>query len=211
VSEAQPTPAQSAVAPEPAASPSPAGAPAKPITQGHGINREHSYGMIGLLSGGAGLGLSGSGEGGAGRNSGPKRFGSVGLPDAPFNTEAYQHISESGFSQARSSPLSTFSIDVDTASYSNVRRFLSDGTLPPKDAVRVEEMINYFDYGYGVPTNAEPFAMHTELARCPWNTKNYLARIGISTPKIQPDQRGKNLVVCWMSRVPWPAQKSCRC
>src|SRR5262245_29134017 len=78
-------------------------------------------------------------------------------PPPEHNTEAYDRIVDNAFLNAAQSPLSTFSIDVDTASYSNVRRFLQQGQLPPKDAVRIEEMINYFPYGYAPPTSDLPF------------------------------------------------------
>ena len=96
-----------------------------------------------------------------------------------FNTEAYDHIEESGLRRVANDPLSTFSIDVDTASYANVRRFLTDGALPPADAVRIEELINYFRFDYPQPTGDEPFSITTELAPCPWNAKHRLALIGI--------------------------------
>jgi Ca-activated chloride channel homolog len=101
-----------------------------------------------------------------------------------FNTEAYDHINENGFKKVGNDPLSTFSIDVDAASYSNVRRYLNEGTLPPAGAVRIEEMINYFRYDYQKPEGAEPFSINTELAACPWNPKHYLALIGLQGKKI---------------------------
>lgn len=82
--------------------------------------------------------------------------------------------------QTAANPVSTFSIDVDTGSYSNVRRFLSAGTLPPVDAVRVEELINYFRYDDPAPTNGQPFAVRTELAPTPWNNDSLLLRVGIA-------------------------------
>jgi Ca-activated chloride channel homolog len=112
-----------------------------------------------------------------------------------FNTEAYDHIEESGLRRVVNDPLSTFSIDVDTASYANVRRFLKDGALPPAGAVRIEELINYFRFDYPQPTGDEPFSITTELAPCPWNAKHRLALIGIrgrETPDKAPQAR--NLV-----------------
>jgi len=88
------------------------------------------------------------------------RFRGIRQPRAEFNTAAYDHIAENPFLDAKADPLSTFSIDVDTASYSNVRRFINEGSLPPKDAVRVEEMINYFTYDYPQPSDGKPFAVH---------------------------------------------------
>jgi Ca-activated chloride channel family protein len=96
-----------------------------------------------------------------------------------FNTEAYDSVEENGLRRVSSDPLSTFSIDVDTASYANVRRFLTGGSLPPAGAVRVEELINYFRFDYPQPRNSEPFSITTELAECPWNPAHRLALIGI--------------------------------
>ncbi|WP_299125685.1 VWA domain-containing protein [uncultured Winogradskyella sp.] len=95
------------------------------------------------------------------------------------NTEEYDRIYENAFKEAKQNPLSTFSIDVDNASYSNVRRFLNNNQLPPKDAVRIEEMINYFNYDYPQPTDKHPFSFSNEVADCPWNTEHKLVHIGI--------------------------------
>lgn len=103
------------------------------------------------------------------------------------NTENYTYLKESTFQNAKKSPLSTFSIDVDRASYSNVRRFLSQGQKPPVDAVRIEEMINYFTYDYPQPTAEIPFAVHTELSACPWNKENQLLHIGLQGKEIATD------------------------
>src|SRR5687768_9998001 len=94
-----------------------------------------------------------------------------------WNTEEYVAIEENIFREALKNPLSTFSIDVDAASYSNVRRFINNGQQPPKDAVRIEEMINYFDYDYDQPKGDEPFAIHTEISNAPWNSKHKLVHI----------------------------------
>lgn len=104
--------------------------------------------------------------------------------EAKFNTEEYGNIVENSFLAAVQNPLSTFSIDVDEAAYSNVRRFIQNGTLPPKGAVRLEEMINYFDYDYAPPQNDDPFAVHTEIAACPWNEKHRLVHIGLKGKEI---------------------------
>src|SRR2546428_490736 len=103
---------------------------------------------------------------------------------ADFNTEDYAPINENGYHLAEKDPLSTFSIDVDNASYSNVRRFLKKGQLPPKDAVRIEELINYFDYNYDGRTGNEPVAIHTEYTSCPWNTEHKLVKIDLQARKI---------------------------
>lgn len=97
----------------------------------------------------------------------------------PFNTEDYESIYENPFLLAGNQPVSTFSIDVDAASYSNVRRFLNEGRLPPKPAVRIEEMINYFHYDYPQPADGHPFSIVTELSVCPWNKGHHLLQIGI--------------------------------
>ncbi len=101
-----------------------------------------------------------------------------------YNREGYDHISENPFLTVADNPLSTFSIDVDAASYSNVRRILKSGQLPQEGAVRIEEMINYFSYQYAQPTGKDPFAVHTELAVCPWNVNHQLVLIGLQGKKI---------------------------
>lgn len=104
-----------------------------------------------------------------------------------FNTEDYSTINESGFKNVLINPLSTFSIDVDNASYSNIRRFINMGQLPPKDAVRIEEMINYFHYEYKEPTEGEPFSIITEYTDCPWNEGNKLLHVALQGKKIKKD------------------------
>jgi Ca-activated chloride channel family protein len=96
-----------------------------------------------------------------------------------FNTEAYERVSENPFLAATANPLSTFSIDVDTASYANVRRFLTGGQRPPKDAVRIEELLNYFRYDYPEPAGATPFSITTEAASCPWEPSHRLVLVGL--------------------------------
>jgi len=105
-----------------------------------------------------------------------------------FNTEGYSSISENGFRRVTDSPLSTFSIDVDNAAYSNVRRFINNGQLPPVDAVRIEEMINYFTYNYPEPTGEHPFSVYTEVASCPWNNKNLLLHVGLKGKSIDKSE-----------------------
>lgn len=111
------------------------------------------------------------------------------LQSGPSNTEEYSTIVENEFLNAFSNPLSTFSIDVDAASYSNVRRFIDAGQLPPKDAVRVEEFINYFDYDYPQPKDEDPFSLFTELGVCPWNENNYLLHVGIKGKELMDEER----------------------
>lgn len=116
------------------------------------------------------------------------------LPD-DLNTEEYGVVVEAGFVGVVGSPLSTFSIDVDTAAYSNVRRFLCDEELPPTDAVRIEELINYFDYDYPHPEADAPFGIVTEMADAPWAPGHQLVHIGLrSTPVATADLPPNNLV-----------------
>jgi Ca-activated chloride channel family protein len=112
------------------------------------------------------------------------------------NTEQYDHVAENPVHVALDSPVSTFSIDVDTGAYANVRRFLNAGALPPADAVRVEEMINYFDYDYAPPdSRATPFKVHTETSQAPWNPEHLLLRIGIKGYDVPAAERpAANLV-----------------
>jgi Ca-activated chloride channel family protein len=107
----------------------------------------------------------------------------------PFHTEAYARIDESEFQSVAQHPLSTFSVDVDTASYANVRRFLAENRLPPADAVRIEELVNYFPYGYEAPANGAPFAVHTEVMGCPWEPSHRLVRIGLKAKEIPLGER----------------------
>lgn len=101
-----------------------------------------------------------------------------------FNTEGYAPFKENGFQLVKNSPLSTFSSDVDRAAYSNVRRFLNQGSLPPKDAVRIEEMINYFDYEYDDASGNHPVAVFTSMAAAPWNPKHTILHVGIQAKKV---------------------------
>ncbi|MGH2830708.1 MAG: vWA domain-containing protein, partial [Actinomycetota bacterium] len=116
-------------------------------------------------------------------------------PSEPLNTENYAHYDNNPVKRVIEQPVSTFSIDVDTGAYSNLRRFLRSGTLPRQDAVRVEEMINYFDYGYAPPkTRDRPFSVHTEIAPTPWNPKTHLLRIGLQGWKPTGSSTPANLV-----------------
>jgi Ca-activated chloride channel homolog len=112
-----------------------------------------------------------------------------------FNTEAYDRIYDNAWAEAARKPLSTFSIDVDTASYANVRRFLNQGQRPPKDAVRIEELINYFTYAYPVPHDGEPFAITTAIGECPWDSRHRLALIGLQAKRLDAEKTPpRNLV-----------------
>ena len=102
--------------------------------------------------------------------------------------EDYTLIQENAFLNAGESPLSTFSIDVDRASYSNLRRFINQNQMPPIDAIRIEEMINYFNYEYAQPEGQDAFGVHTEYADCPWNKKNKLLHIGIQGREVSMDK-----------------------
>jgi len=117
------------------------------------------------------------------------------LARSPFNREGYDRIRDNPFVSVTENPLSTFSIDVDTASYSNLRRFLNSGTLPPKDAVRIEEMINYFSYDYPDPEGEQPFSVHVEVAQAPWRPEHRLLMVGLKGKEMAWEQRpSSNLV-----------------
>lgn len=112
-----------------------------------------------------------------------------------WNTEDYALIEENDFRVTRVHPLSTFSIDVDAASYSNLRRFIESGQAPPKDAVRIEEMINYFNYDYPSPEGEHPFSITIEGGDAPWNTDHRLLHIGLQGQRIPQDERPANNLV----------------
>ncbi len=102
--------------------------------------------------------------------------------------ESYKEITENDFKRVKTSPLSTFSIDVDKASYSNVRRMINNGVKVPADAVKIEEMMNYFGYDYKQPKDQHPFAIHTEYATTPWNKETQLVKIGLKGKEIPQDE-----------------------
>ncbi|HXK58271.1 MAG TPA: von Willebrand factor type A domain-containing protein [Acidobacteriota bacterium] len=109
--------------------------------------------------------------------------------DEDFNTESYDYQDDNEMTAVAKDPLSTFSIDVDTASYSNVRRFIREGRLPPPDAVRIEEMVNYFPYQYEPPTDHSPFSVHTEVAQAPWAPAHRLVRIALKGRELPSAER----------------------
>jgi len=109
--------------------------------------------------------------------------------DVEMNTEAYDVIVENPFLEAERDPLSTFSIDVDTASYANMRRFLGQGQLPPRGSVRLEELVNYFSYGDPAPEGSDAFSATLEVAACPWSLDHRLVRIGLKGREIPPEER----------------------
>ncbi len=111
-----------------------------------------------------------------------------GLATVPQDRESYKGIVENGFLNPVKEPLSTFAIDVDQASYSNVRRLINQGQLPPKDAVRTEELLNYFHYDLQGPLNQDPVAIHTELSSAPWNPRHRLLRIALKAKALKTEQ-----------------------
>jgi len=162
-------------------------------------------GLTGSGLGGGGLGVGqgfGAGHGRLGGSHAARASGVVvtrpvmAAPPRPeFNTENYAHVAENAFSNVSDQPLSTFSIDVDTASYSNARRFLNDGSLPPKDSIRIEEWLNYFNYDYPEPVAREPFSVTSEVSACPWNGSHRLVRLGLKSRQIsQAETPPRNLV-----------------
>lgn len=120
------------------------------------------------------------------------------IPEVDYNTEEYNSIKENSYMSSISNPLSTFSIDVDTASYTNLRRMINRGYAKediPKDSIRIEEMINYFSYDYPTPQNGDPFAVTTEVTDCPWNKDTKLMKIGIKAAQMDLTERAPmNLV-----------------
>jgi Ca-activated chloride channel family protein len=119
----------------------------------------------------------------------------VAAGQSQFSNEQYDLIVENAFKASMQNPLSTFSIDVDRAAYANVRRFLTNDQQPPMDAVRIEEMVNYFDYDYPQPKGSEPFVVSTEIGECPWNEEHQLALIGLQGVDIETaDLPPNNLV-----------------
>ncbi|MGB0929983.1 MAG: vWA domain-containing protein [Chitinophagales bacterium] len=117
------------------------------------------------------------------------------LKDSKHNTEEYSDIPENPFLEATKNPLSTFSIDVDAASYSNMRRFISSHTLPPAGSVRIEEFINYFTYDYPQPKDGHPFSITTEIDKCPWNGEHQVLHIGLQGKKMDIQELPPNNLV----------------
>ena len=121
-------------------------------------------------------------------SSAPPHAGIRGLSAQP-NTESYDAVDPNDWKRVTDAPLSTLSIDVDTASYSNIRRMIREGRVPVHGAIRIEEMLNYFNYDYPAPTGDTPFAVHTELGAAPWNEDHRLVRVGIKGKEIARGQR----------------------
>ncbi len=172
------------------------------------MDESATTGMVGLLAGGGQAHGVGAGVGGivghvskmrasvsaygvaAGRMtaaapSRPLAVAQQQMKDDAFNTEAYKSIHDNPFRLVSEAPLSTFSADVDTASYSNMRRFVQEGHRPPQDSIRVEEWVNYFGYDDPLPTGPEPFAVTTELTDCPWAKDHRLLRVALATKPIE--------------------------
>ena len=151
----------------------------------------------GGVEGGVVGGVAGGVVGGVIGTSYPANFkAAIAQRDNPqFNTEEYGRIDENDFLAVADNPLSTFSVDVDRAAYSNVRRFLRDGQRPPRDAVRIEEMVNYFTYDYPDPSGAQPFSVTTEVAACPWNERHRVLMVGLQGRRMKTaDLPANNLV-----------------
>jgi Ca-activated chloride channel family protein len=106
----------------------------------------------------------------------------------PHDTESYDRIYENPFLSVAQEPLSTFAVDVDTAAYANTRRFITQGTLPPPGAVRIEELINYFRYDYAEPTGPRPFSVATEVSRCPWARDHRLVSVALQGRRVPREQ-----------------------
>lgn len=189
----------------------PSSAALPPVTTGSTGASPPSLGMLGGSAAGGGLvhghatgammarsgrsGSSGYGRGASGfRGRGGYPLAATNVPPR-FNTEGYAHVPDNRFTPVTDKPLSTFSVDVDTASYANVRRFIDAGAPPPVDAVRVEEMINYFGYAYAEPTKGQPFSVYTEVASAPWNPAHRLLHVGLKGRSVeQASVPGRNLV-----------------
>lgn len=195
------TPQTAAATSKPAASPR-----AAALKQAQSLGTLGGLSVSGTAQGGGGYGVGiGMGHGrlgGAHVTMAPKMYAprpamavAPPAPPAEFNTENYAHVAENAFLNVADQPLSTFSVDVDTASYSNARRFLNDGTLPPKDSIRIEEWLNYFNYDYPEPVAEEPFSVTSEVSSCPWNGSHRLLRLGLKSQQIlQAETPARNLV-----------------
>lgn len=171
-----------------------------PLTRSAGKAGEE---LMGGISFGKGFGSGGFGDGGGGGGFGDKDesppmedFSRVTGRDKVSPNEEYGKLVDNAFKQAIQEPLSTFSIDVDTGSYSNIRRMVTkQNALPPVDAVRIEEMINYFDYKYPQPDNDRPFSVNVEMADCPWAPEYRLVKVGLKGKEMHINERpNSNLV-----------------
>lgn len=179
----------------PGATPSPTSAPVESKSKGTSTSfGAGGLGLSGVGSGGGGRGY-GVGAGRLGGNHAVARQMLIAPAPQEMNTESYKHNADNAFLAVADQPLSTFSVDVDTASYSNARRFLNGGSLPPKDAIRTEEWLNYFSYDYPEPVAGEPFSVTSEVSDCPWDPKHRLVRLGLKSQQIsQAETPARNLV-----------------
>lgn len=154
------------------------------------LDAENASSAIGVGGGDGGMKIgraSGFVESRVSRRAAKSRSSSAQVfqPLPSYNREGYAHQTENRFRDVSLSPLSTFSIDVDTASYANARRFIQgSGRLPPPGAIRIEEMINYFEYAYAKPESNQPFSIHTEVSVAPWNKSNRLVHVGLQAPDV---------------------------
>lgn len=153
-------------------------------TNNNNYNYTPQQSVTGSTSGGSG---NGSGGGGSAINSSNSTSSVPWYPS--FDTEEYTKEDENIFKNPLTSPFSTFSIDVDTASYSNMRRFILNGHMPKYGSIRTEELINYFDYDYPLPEDGTPFSVSSETAVCPWNSDNKLTMISIKGDEIPIEER----------------------
>jgi Ca-activated chloride channel family protein len=161
------------------------------VTGYQSIQRKSITGSVSTVTSGKAYGVQTSASPGSAPHAYTRGIASnqvLNIPSPVQDNEGYKGISENSFTSVKTNPLSTFSTDVDAASYSNVRRFINNGQLPPADAVRIEEMINYFNYDLAGPTDNSPVAIHTELSAAPWNPKHRLLRIGLKAKTIATDK-----------------------
>ncbi|MCQ2974835.1 MAG: von Willebrand factor type A domain-containing protein [Bacteroidales bacterium] len=144
----------------------------------------------------------------------PNRFGSIVYDNSnsissgvyvlenSYNTEKYDSKPENNYKNVKTDPISVFSVDVDRASYSNVRRFLNNGQYPPKGSVRVEEMINYFEYSYPEPKKQDPVSLNAEISKCDWNKNHLLLKIGLKAKSLDLDKIPNSNIV-FLIDVSW--------
>jgi len=125
----------------------------------------------------------------------PQTYYQIPQPYPWPGSESYDPIDENGWLSTLDKPLSTFSVDVDAASYGNVRRFITEGQLPPIDAIRIEELVNYFDYDYPNPRGRHPFSITTEVAECPWNPGHKLVHVGLQGKRVDVENLPPNNLV----------------
>ena len=160
-------------------------------TNPNGLRKRYIHVVAFALIASAGLGFTGCG-GGQGPHEAKMSADGMVAQSAPDsfnkqNAESYSAIVENEYRSPLVEPRSTFSADVNTASYSNVRRFINEGKLPPKDAVLLAEFVNYFPYQYPAPVGNDPVSLTLDIAPCPWKPEHKLARIGVHAKDLSPD------------------------